>query len=147
MPDGGGEEGRRRDDPHLGALPVRARHGVGDVELAHARAQQPVQRVAQEEAVRRRDVEPVARAGLAERADALHQRAAGGDHVVHEEAPPAAHLAHQVGDGGLGAALPLLVQHDERQAQSLRVLVRHRHAAGVGRDHHGVVERVAQPRA
>ena len=67
---------------------------------------------------------------------ALHQRAAGIDDVVDEDAGAARHVADDVHDLRFAGALAALVDDGERRIDALGERAGAHHAADVGRDHH-----------
>jgi hypothetical protein len=108
---------------------------VGEPDWPHGVAQF-LARVENEQTVcgRHYDLRPCT--GGQDRHDALHHSAAGGNHIVHDQARAAGNVSDHMGHLGIGAAHAPLMQHGDGRAEALlRVACRHPDPSDVRGDH------------
>jgi hypothetical protein len=116
-------------------LLIRVRYRVGDKDLRQGFVTQERFSAIEQQAMRGGDVDAGSRAGAPQRIHGFDYRASRGDHVIDDEAGAIADIADDMGDLRLRPVFALLVEHNDRSSQALRVGRGHLHPTGVGRNH------------
>jgi hypothetical protein len=111
-------------------------NGVGHQHVAHRGVAQLFAHASHKQPMRGRDYDFGPRTRRQQGLDAFGDCAAGGDHVVNDQAREVRYVSHNVSDPGLGSAHALRVQDDDGSAQTLRIAACHWEAPDIGRDHH-----------
>ena len=137
-------QGRDRDDVKRRPGSIGG-HRIGDEHRPDGLVAQPGPGLAHEQPVAGGDDDLGAGAGGEQGLDRPGDRPTGRDHVVDDQAGPAAHVADDMSDHGLCPAGPPLVQDGDRGAEPVCVVGGHGDPSGIGRDdHHALGQPVAQ---